>query len=941
MKIISWNINGLRAYIKHNSVRFFEKADADVICLQETKGMADFELSGFHAYWNAAKRPGYSGTLTLSRIEPLSVRYGFDVEKFDDEGRLVTLEYPGFFLVNAYFPNSQHSLDRLEYRLEWDSELLFYLRQLPKPVILCGDINVARDYIDIYPENLRNEESPPGFRSEEREGFEALLEAGFVDVFRNWYPKRTGAYTWWSNRLNKRLENRGWRLDYFLVTKDIVNDVCDIRHLTDVLGSDHCPIELTIRERAPQRITSQNELAQEWQEMDWERAERELLKYQQSISRLTYARNMSEVTEVQKVLVRSRWAKVLAVRHVVKEDSEPGIDGMKWTTDAEKMEAALSLTSKGYHAKPYRKIIINADGKERGINIPVCYDKAMQVLYAYSVDPVAESLGDRQSYAFRKGRSIFDAHSYIQRNFSGDRSPRFVVLADVRKCYDRISHDWLIRNIPLDKKVLAETLSAGSIYDGELFPPLEYGISQGASLSPILGNMTLDGLQGVVFDRLYGNGPIDYGNGSMVRFADDLIFTARSLESAQVIMEVIQEFLAVRGLELNWSKSSIVDIEEGFEFLSRWYQRKYHGALLVSEPSERAVDNFQARLQRYISGFKGSQLKLIDGLNRKLAGWGNYHRVTDAREAFRTIDSSVQTFLLEKVRELHPARQMGHLVNKYWVTDSQERHVFALPDTPTHSVIFLSDMNVAQHIPIKTGYQPYLDITYYEQLKRRRDNQKVSGVERKGIWTRQEGRCFYCERRMLMDQDITLVEVNPKAPNKSLKYAYVHTACAGFVQDEAEAEPIPILEKLEKVSEPISILKQPYDGLREYFRLCKKNIVVFRFKDIEKLLGEELPTEASTSETFWTDRASMETVGGTVSLDEPVHSNSPISFCWESQSYEIQHLDLEQRKVVFRRKHENTSGLELPKYLVERPLPDVAIREANEFFKHLKKKYGL
>ena len=284
---------------------------------------------------------------------------------------------------------------------------------------------------------------------------------------------------------------------------------------------------------------------------------------------------------------------------------------------------------------------------------------------------------------------------------------------------------------------------------------------------------------------------------------------------------------------------------------------------------------------------------------------------------------------------------MGHLVNKYWVTDSQERHVFALPDTPTHSVIFLSDMNVAQHIPIKTGYQPYLDITYYEQLKRRRDNQKVSGVERKGIWTRQEGRCFYCERRMLMDQDITLVEVNPKAPNKSLKYAYVHTACAGFVQDEAEAEPIPILEKLEKVSEPISILKQPYDGLREYFRLCKKNIVVFRFKDIEKLLGEELPTEASTSETFWTDRASMETVGGTVSLDEPVHSNSPISFCWESQSYEIQHLDLEQRKVVFRRKHENTSGLELPKYLVERPLPNAAIREANEFFKHLKRKYGL
>ena len=177
MKIISWNINGLRAYIKNNSLRFFEKADVDVICLQETKGMVELELPGFHTFWNPAKRPGYSGTLTLSKIAPHSVRYGFGVEKFDNEGRLVTLEYPGFFLVNSYFPNSQHSLERQEYRTEWDTELLAYLQQLSKPVILCGDINVARDYIDIYPENLRNEENPPGFRSEEREGLEALLEA--------------------------------------------------------------------------------------------------------------------------------------------------------------------------------------------------------------------------------------------------------------------------------------------------------------------------------------------------------------------------------------------------------------------------------------------------------------------------------------------------------------------------------------------------------------------------------------------------------------------------------------------------------------------------------------------------------------------------------------------------------------------------------------------
>ena len=940
MKIISWNVNGLRACIKNNAVRFFEKADADVYCLQETKGMADFELSGYYSFWNPAKRPGYSGTLTLSKVAPCSVRYGFGNERFDDEGRLITVEYPGFYLVNAYFTNSQHRFDRQEYRMEWDAELLVFLQQLTKPVILCGDMNVARDYIDIYPENLRNEENPPGFCSAEREGLETLLNAGFVDVFRQWYPKRTGAYTWWSNRLNKRLENRGWRLDYFLISKSILSDVCGIRHLTDVLGSDHCPIELTIQARAPQRITSQDELAREWREMDWDRAERELLRYQQSISRLAYVRNMAEVTEVQKVLVRSRWAKALAVRHVIKTDSEPGIDGVKWTTDAEKMEAVLSLTSKGYHARPYRKIIIKADEKERGINIPVCYDKAMQVLYAYSIDPASESLADRQSYAFRQGRSIFDAHCYIQRNFSGERAPRFAVRADVRKCYDTISHNWLIRNIPIDKKVLEETLGAGSIYGSELFPPLEYGISQGASLSPILGNMTLDGLQAAVFDRLYGDSRIDYGDGSMVRFADDIIFSARSRESAEIIMEAIQEFLAVRGLELNWSKSYIVDMEEGFEFLSRWYQRKFHGSLLVCEPSERAVDNFQARLQRYIANFKGSQVKLIDGLNRKLAGWGNYHRITDARETFRTIDSSVQTFLLEKVRNLYPARQMGHLVNKYWVVDCQHRHVFALPDAPSHSVLFLADMNIAEHIPIKTGYQPYLDIAYYEQLKRRRDNQKVSGPERKGIWTRQDGRCFYCEHRMLTDQDVTLVEVNPKAPSRVLRYAYVHVGCAGFAQDEAEEEPVPILEKLEHVSELISVLEQPYDDLRDFFRLSTKNIIVLKFKEIEKMLGEELPLEAD-GEAFWTDKALMTESSNSLSADDVSSQSRPISDCWEFQGYTIQHLDLEKKKIVFRRKQENISGLIVPKYLVERPLPDAAIREANEFFKRLKKKYGL
>jgi exodeoxyribonuclease-3 len=248
---VTWNVNGLRACAKKGLVEYLADIEADIIAIQETKvnlPIDNLELPGYGADWCFAERIGYSGTLCFFKDKPLSITHGLGEPKLDTEGRLITLEYPSFYFINSYVPNSQGGLDRWYYRLEWDVSFAGYLEKLQgsKPVIVCGDFNVARDYIDIYPENLRNEENPHGFMTEERDGFNAILDVGCVDVFRELYPDRAGAYSWWSNRLNKRLENRGWRIDYFLVTEQLLPFVHDCKIRADILGSDHAPLEMII-----------------------------------------------------------------------------------------------------------------------------------------------------------------------------------------------------------------------------------------------------------------------------------------------------------------------------------------------------------------------------------------------------------------------------------------------------------------------------------------------------------------------------------------------------------------------------------------------------------------------------------------------------------------------------------------------------------------------
>ena len=249
MKLISWNVNGLRACLQKGFLDFCAQADADILCLQETKmrpEQADFDLPGYHRYWNSADRAGYSGTAVFARREPLAVTYDFGEDLHRHEGRVITAEYPEFYLVCCYTPNSQDQLKRLDYRMTWEDDLRGYLLELDrrKPVVYCGDLNVAHQEIDIKNPgpNRRN----AGFTDEERGKMTQLLEAGFVDTFRHLHPDVTGVYSWWSYRFNARKNNAGWRIDYFLVSQRLAPRVQSAEILTDVYGSDHCPVLLEL-----------------------------------------------------------------------------------------------------------------------------------------------------------------------------------------------------------------------------------------------------------------------------------------------------------------------------------------------------------------------------------------------------------------------------------------------------------------------------------------------------------------------------------------------------------------------------------------------------------------------------------------------------------------------------------------------------------------------
>ena len=249
LKLVSWNVNGLRAVVKKNFLDVFSEMDADFFCLQETKlqaGQIDLEFEGYESYWNYAVKKGYSGTAIFTKHKPLSVHYGLSIENHDQEGRVITLEYADFWLLTVYTPNSQNELARIGYRMEWEDDFRAYLKKLEetKPVIVCGDLNVAHTEIDL--KKPKSNRKSAGFSDEERSKFTQLLDSGYIDTFRFFHPDVTGRYSWWSYRFNARKNNAGWRIDYFLTSQNLQNNLVSAEIHDSILGSDHCPVSLVV-----------------------------------------------------------------------------------------------------------------------------------------------------------------------------------------------------------------------------------------------------------------------------------------------------------------------------------------------------------------------------------------------------------------------------------------------------------------------------------------------------------------------------------------------------------------------------------------------------------------------------------------------------------------------------------------------------------------------
>ncbi|WP_282193040.1 exodeoxyribonuclease III [Romboutsia ilealis] len=250
MKFISWNVNGIRACVTKGFLDYFKEVDADIFCLQETKlqeGQIDLNLEGYYDYWNYAQKKGYSGTAIFTKKKPISVAYGIDIEEHDNEGRVITLEFEDFYFITVYTPNSQSELKRLDYRMKWEDDFREYLKKLDniKPVIVCGDLNVAHKEIDL--KNPKTNRKNAGFTDEEREKLTILLDNGFIDTYRYFNPDKEGVYSWWSYRFNARKNNSGWRIDYFLASEKLKDRLVSADIHTEILGSDHCPVELVLK----------------------------------------------------------------------------------------------------------------------------------------------------------------------------------------------------------------------------------------------------------------------------------------------------------------------------------------------------------------------------------------------------------------------------------------------------------------------------------------------------------------------------------------------------------------------------------------------------------------------------------------------------------------------------------------------------------------------
>ena len=959
MRTLSWNLNGLKACIRRNDFEQLKKLPTlDVICLQETRTQEKLRvLKGYHHYWYPAEEKRYSGTLTLTLVKPHKVIYGIGVPELDKEGRVLTVDLGSVYVVNTYVPNSQGGPDREDYRRQWDEGYHKFLSDLSdaKPVIACGDFNVTMSRIDVYAENERIDWAEQGYASDERSNLQSLLDDGFVDAFRHLYPDAENAFTWWSNRLCKRSEDRGWRLDYFLVGDPLKEHIRDVIHHQEISGSDHCPIVLDCatedseyekKYTAAVQRNEEDEKEERRLSQMWTNRQRQFKKYEEKLSTIqaeitvhTQLKRNSDVLCLQTRIMDDIRFKCLAVDKVAKASAPPGVDDVKWKTNADKMRAALDLEWRGYQAAPKRIIEIKArnTGKVRRTGILTYRDKAMSILCGYTFSPVEEAYADRSSFAFRPGRSRQDAIVAVSHLFRGKEAPDLYVYVDIKGFYAALQHKWIMQHVPIMKDVLHSFLKAGHIFSGELFPSGDAGISEGSPLSPAVANFTLDGLQKAIYNGIYGRySDIDYANGAMVRYADDVIVAVRSADEANAVLFAVQKFLEPRGLIISEEKSKIGNIWDGLSVIGFDIKKEDHD--IVIRPRREAIERFRSGLHEYIINFSGSQRDLIAGINKKLMGWAGQYRFCDAYDSYRAIDAAVKESLLESAMRHHPKMQTKKLIDRYWYTDKNGEMWYALQKDKTTKVIHLADTLLIAPRRSRTDVNPFFQGDYFDAKKKADDIDRINSKYRP-VWEKHGGKCLYCGRPILPEHSKTIVPIDHRKKQTLSNSAYVHAICSQSdyqflmtVEDVDGITDYDVYDMLERISVSGTVVRDnsipedwKYIRLYEYFGQCSKPKVMLPFAEIERILGFELSEPMKQNRTQWYPRKGMHMMAD----------------AWIMQGYKLKRLYVGKQKALFEAQFEDAEHVIIPPEILDRKIPANAKHEIEHFLQSIVKKYAL
>lgn len=514
-------------------------------------------------------------------------------------------------------------------------------------------------------------------------------------------------------------------------------------------------MDVSIDTCAPSRLEMQ------WHDIDWLSAHRMVRRLQERIVKATREGRWGKVKALQYLLTRSLSAKAIAVRRVTENTGKrtPGVDGVIWSLPDQKTAALKMLKHRGYHPKPLRRIHIpKANGKLRPLGIPTMRDRAMQALHLMALDPIAETTADPNSYGFRPGRSTTDARAMMFRCLCSTDSAQWVLEGDIKGCFDNISHDWMLGNIPLNKQILRKWLKCGFMEQGAFFNT-ESGTPQGGIISPILANMVLDGLERRIHQKfprkIWMNRREVCLKVNVVRYADDFIITAGTKELAEKILPVVQGFMAERGLELSQEKTRITHIDQGFDFLG-WNVRKYDGTLLI-KPAKKNVKHFLDKVRGIIKANKTATAEwMIDKLNPVISGWSRYHRNAVASQTFSRVDNEIWKRLWRWALRRHPNKRRPWIKDKYFARIGERNWVFNTGEVAGDNNTQGNRKVLKQAVEVKIDhhyvkvqaeanfYDPAWD-KYFEKRITSRMEQTIAGRKKiAALWSRQEGRCSAC-----------------------------------------------------------------------------------------------------------------------------------------------------------------------------------------------------